>query len=554
MAIDKRSSAFMIHTAAATMTAPTKSSKAPRTLNHEDSAGLPVKKRKKTVTEGPINCADRNSELLLNRTFTHEFRCSLCHETLRLMRKRELLLKELAHEPKIDTPSQRLSKDVGLLRRLQQIEKREARHLAVRTKALSQLERLYKLHPSPKRATDLFLVKSLLQKFTRHLALLNSKMNYGDKQRNARFSSERSHHRTTKSGDSDKSPPSKPDSEETVSGTKRKLEPVKAEDRGQSTKKALAKSPSPSRLNDIEAPVKKKIVLHVGRNPNELGDKAATKEDQQQSAPASATDTRVKAKVKTSTSVSGALGVDKSTTSDGERKRKKRHRDDEVDDPKPKKTKSEPGTGLVEPASSKVLAASAQPPPITRSSAVHERRVHQMLTDPLGFDDLVYDDTRRRPKPKMKRGRNHNPNFPLLMSGGLGLPKNAKVIQAKPKAVAVQVSRNMLKKNHSNKVAERVDEMKNKVTALPTSTLGKIKISEGSKQHEKDNHQQSARNQKYSTSTYSDVPTMSGAVAANARDKAPLPQIGTNKQTPHSSSTSKQKDTRPRRNSFKTQD
>ncbi|KAL2270949.1 hypothetical protein VTJ83DRAFT_320 [Remersonia thermophila] len=114
----------------------------------------------------------------------------------------------------------------------------------------------------------------------------------------------------------------------------------------------------------------------------------------------------------------------------------------------------------------------------------HERVVHSMLTDPLGFDDFVYDS--RKPKPAHVarsfarfRNRQTQPPPPLEMRGaigpagdddddntksGKGRGKDAKDMPRKTKAQSLAKEAQL--RAHKRKLEDKVESLKGKEKAL----------------------------------------------------------------------------------------
>ncbi|AEO70118.1 3a8e6998-d433-431d-a756-17ba90af5aeb [Thermothielavioides terrestris] len=96
-----------------------------------------------------------------------------------------------------------------------------------------------------------------------------------------------------------------------------------------------------------------------------------------------------------------------------------------------------------------------------------ERRVYDMLSDPLGFDDCVYDaneQMRRHAARKLARHhrrRQNRPAPPLEMSGALGPVHNLTPAAAKAKP-AQSLAKMAQKQAHQRKVAEQVQALKGK--------------------------------------------------------------------------------------------
>lgn len=111
-----------------------------------------------------------------------------------------------------------------------------------------------------------------------------------------------------------------------------------------------------------------------------------------------------------------------------------------------------------------------------------ERRVHEILQDPLGFDDLVYDSNKKPPRHlarKFRQGRRHqrHPTPPLEMSGALGRVPDAK--PAAPKRQSSEsLAKNARKRAHQQKVKEQVQALKEQSVSSGKGGDGKNRVAE----------------------------------------------------------------------------
>jgi hypothetical protein len=133
-----------------------------------DSFAVPKKKRQ--ILAPKFIGVDGKSKLKLAKPLTKKARRIISNKTHKMMRRREKIDKELLEEVQREnvTAQHWLARET-LLRRQEQLEKREKRHIARRTMALLQRERLYRWDPTTERAADLDLIRKLLWKFKRHL-------------------------------------------------------------------------------------------------------------------------------------------------------------------------------------------------------------------------------------------------------------------------------------------------------------------------------------------------------------------------------------------------
>ena len=167
-----------------------------------------------------------------------------------------------------------------------------------------------------------------------------------------------------------------------------------------------------------------------------------------------------------------------------------------------------------------------------------EERVHDMLDDPLDFDDFVYDSNKPTPRHVARsfaqfRRRQTQPPPPLVMSGAVGPASGAKPVTTKgPGSLAKEAQ----KRAHQQRVKEQVRSSKpyeegrrsgaGKPPGMPEAKVRKGKGKErawltNSRQPSgvKQGGQHQGRVKKYDhKSTCSDAPTMSRAIAKNTNN------------------------------------
>jgi len=129
-------------------------------------------------------------------------------------------------------------------------------------------------------------------------------------------------------------------------------------------------------------------------------------------------------------------------------------------------------------ASSAPAASPTKPPvPARKGKEYFETRVQEMLTDPLGFDDLVYPTTKPLPKHAQQsfarwRRRQRQPPPPLVMSGAIGTvgddksPKKGMVEgvgKKKEKEKGKSLEREAMVRAHQMKVRREVAELRERV-------------------------------------------------------------------------------------------
>ncbi|KAL2145314.1 hypothetical protein VTI28DRAFT_7531 [Corynascus sepedonium] len=129
--------------------------------------------------------------------------------------------------------------------------------------------------------------------------------------------------------------------------------------------------------------------------------------------------------------------------------------------------------------SSKAAAVAALPTKHVAQMEYHDQRVHDMLTDPLGFDDFVYDTTRPMPLhaarsfAKFRRRQSHSAP-PLIMSGAIGpaTPGGKKPSISKSKGPVDSLAKEVRKRAHQQKVKERVQGENGIATRFEPGFLG----------------------------------------------------------------------------------
>ncbi|KAM7197815.1 hypothetical protein V8F20_006488 [Naviculisporaceae sp. PSN 640] len=138
--------------------------------------------------------------------------------------------------------------------------------------------------------------------------------------------------------------------------------------------------------------------------------------------------------------------------------------------PRIKKAKVDADSTSMTPA----VPATSPKKPISTKAIVpklpyHQQAVYNMLNDPLGYDDLVYDDPRpihKRPKFGYfgQRIKRLPPNVSPMMSGGIGsdVAEDTAPVpllnKPQPKEKEGRLSEQVLKKNHHDKVNQVVRE------------------------------------------------------------------------------------------------
>ncbi|KAL2174745.1 uncharacterized protein P884DRAFT_263383 [Thermothelomyces heterothallicus CBS 202.75] len=122
-------------------------------------------------------------------------------------------------------------------------------------------------------------------------------------------------------------------------------------------------------------------------------------------------------------------------------------------------------------AADSAAAAAPRPKPVAKME-YHDQRVHDMLTDPLGFDDFVYDTTKPIPRHLARsfaRYRRRQPQSPppLIMSGAIGPAALAakSPVTPKLKRPGNSLAKEAQKRAYQQRINERVKDMKEKKAA-----------------------------------------------------------------------------------------
>ncbi len=162
--------------------------------------------------------------------------------------------------------------------------------------------------------------------------------------------------------------------------------------------------------------------------------------------------------------------------------------------------------------------------PVARTE-YFEERVHDMLNDPLDFDDFVYDTAKPTPRHVARsfaqfRKRQTQPPPPLVMSGAIGPASEAKPAATKPSG---SLAKEAQKRAHQQRVKEQVrlskpHEEGRRSEGSKQSGVSGAKVSKGKGKERawltnsrqpsgvKQGGQQQARVKKYIKSTYSEAP------------------------------------------------
>ncbi|KAK4042194.1 hypothetical protein C8A01DRAFT_14127 [Parachaetomium inaequale] len=144
--------------------------------------------------------------------------------------------------------------------------------------------------------------------------------------------------------------------------------------------------------------------------------------------------------------------------------------------PAPTKAEAEAGSSKAAATATATTKTTAGPGPQKPVGQMEyfERRAHDMLTDPLGFDDYVYDSNKQTPRhvarsfAKYRRRQSQSPP-PLVMSGALGPAPAANPANPKPKGSG-SLAREAQKRAHQQKVEGRVQGLKGKGKAVEESS------------------------------------------------------------------------------------
>jgi hypothetical protein len=175
--------------------------------------------------------------------------------------------------------------------------------------------------------------------------------------------------------------------------------------------------------------------------------------------------------------------VDEEKATEGEQRAAKRVKpEDRSSSAKPSPAKSQAESSKGSPA-----ATPAAKKPVEKME-YFERRVHDMLTDPLDFDDCVYESTKPTPRhvarsfARNRRGQKQPPP-PLEMSGAAGPSGGGKPATPKKTKESGGLAKEAQKRAHQHKVNGHVERLKGKAGAASSSEPEEgIKKSVGGKQ------------------------------------------------------------------------
>lgn len=460
------------------------------------------------------------------RTFTPQYQQQLYQKTVKLIVTRTILNRKLSR-----AFSQRDKFSHKLLDRHYRLKHQESKHLAARIRLLAELQKQYKLNPSAQRAKDVRLVRKLLRSFKNHLKTDQ----YAHKYQTLRPSLSRSASTSPSTSDMEDHEAGIHNAIVTIAaeqldagmlmttanGSLRKrrasqrsnasLTTLFAQDHpetvsgGDDGALAVAKKNKKLKL-DLEDDQKRPVTVAAPLSTESIVDKEGkgdanpdkkpqpgSEDGRKPPADAGPSVTKVvastkevKAEVDTEAAPSpttpvfsnkekrGSVDTAASASPNGSKKHPL-----DSDDAKPSKTKKakveadSPSVTSAVPAASpkKTKPVAAATTALVPSKKYHEQAVYEMLNDPLGFDDLVYDDTRPMNKrPKFGRlgfrYKKPPPNFSPLMCGGIGrdLPQDTTAqMKRKEKGDLKRegsLSQSVLKKNHRDKVGQKVQESK----------------------------------------------------------------------------------------------
>lgn len=341
----------------------------------------------------------------------------------------------------------------------------------------------YKRYRNPDRALNSFLVRRSLWRssrrpttkmdFINHLRLIQADDPSSDEDSSLSFVSDGSLGASSTSDTTALTNPDKSDEETKPSGTKRKRKRAAVTKSAPSAKDAAETLPAPKKAKTESVSAPTPSITMSGKAPAVAPEPARP---------------------------------------NGTKKMKKRKLDDEKNE-----TESEPHAAKkmkpetrkraeqvpVKAANSTTASAAPVAPKPLRKMEYFEERVHEMLTNPLGFDDLVYPTDKpvpnyvKRQFAKCRRSQ-REPTPPLEMSGALGPAPDAKPATTK-RQPSESLAMGAQKRAHQQKVKAQGRDLKGKPVA----------------ERKQGGQQQPTRARKYSNkSAYSDVPTMSGAIPA----------------------------------------
>lgn len=239
----------------------------------------------------------------------------------------------------------------------------------------------------------------------------------------------------------------------------------------------------------------------------------------------------------------------------GEKKLQKRKLDDDHHDRtrpghQPASEKAKPNSGKPGKQASNKAESSKGPSSNPGSQKpVHEmeyfeRRVHQMLSQPIDFDDLVYD-SKKQPPAYVKRSfaryrrKQRQPTPPLEMSGALGPAEHAKPASTKRQQLG-SLARKAQKRAHQENVKDQVNALKKAVSVSPAEKGGvksmfvngqqtprpkatlSAHLQQGSVKGKSGGQQQATSPRKYTQSTYSEVASPAVVETPDLNDTADI--------------------------------
>lgn len=142
-------------------------------------------------------------------------------------------------------------------------------------------------------------------------------------------------------------------------------------------------------------------------------------------------------------------------------------------------------------------------------------KAEEMIFNPLGYDDLVYDDTRPKNKrPKWRKAGRNTGHSDMMMSGGIGPADGSSPLKSSKKNRDETLSKQVLKKGHNKRVAEEVASLKQKSSSESSgSSFGEQKREKGEFKKNKHHHHQQGGNNK----PWKHKPNNSASLAAKFR-------------------------------------
>ncbi|KAK0618247.1 hypothetical protein B0T17DRAFT_643777 [Bombardia bombarda] len=490
----------------------------PLTSNSDQSPDLhtksqPVSSCKPTSAEG-----GSGPGVTIKPALTPETRRLIRTKTQELIQRRDEFNRALIREFSRGTATSHRHwlKRQKLVQLHQLLQKSEKRHIEKRTKKLAELEELCKIDPKPEREADVYLVKKLLSGFKRHLGP-TTMADYEDEGPSVGHVEPSCNSDSSVTSTADDLDMSERHADSVVSDSTNVTTPEKTPE-CEATENDKKESQTAIEVKPIKKPETGVVspnetdgrATETSQNTKKVR-KSARKELTDQPEPATSS-APVASPVETKVNAKSDIKDDKPVVPAGDKKRKKRQLDDEDDEVKPKKSKTE--NAPPSPASPKTAPEKADSV-VTRPKDYHDQRVHDMRTNPLGYDDFVYDETRPKSKrPRFGRFGNRCPKTSLspLMSGGLSIaaPKSPK---AKGRMNDGGISKQAMKNSHNKKVADDVRSMKEAVKGEKADSHS------GSNKHmatKRKPKKPSASSLEYIMSTCSSAPNMQdGSVAAD---------------------------------------